>query len=368
MTPRERAAAVFKGEVPDRVPLLLDLSHWYKKNYRVPFDLSGYKTVDMDLVRLHQEVGAVCYVEMGSFYDLVPRSDDIVLKTSTEDGVFRTKITTPAGSLYEERVFNPASYSYTIRRHLLQSVDDFRIVEHLMENLECVPRWERYEAWTEALGDFGFPYCQLPYSGLGYLISRNYGVEKTVYSIFDNPEEVKSLIESINRRNLEILGTIIDGPFQVLIISDNFDSTVQTPELFNTYSRDYYTEVACRLHDKGKYLAVHVDGEMRGALSLMKECRVDCIDAATPYPMFSLTAAAARKEAGREMVLSGGIPATVFGAQGSETEFVESVRLWLETKNTSSRLIMAAGDQVPPDAPIERIRMLPELIDRFGRY
>ena len=367
MTPKERAAAVFEGEVPDRVPLLLDLSHWYKKNYRVPFDLSGYKTVEMDLVRLHKEVEAVCYVEMGSFYDLVPRGG-IILKAETVDGVFRTEITTPAGSLHEERVFNPASYSYTIRRHLLQSVEDFRIIEVLMDSLECVPRWERYKAWADALGEFGFPYCQLPYSGLGYLISRNYGVEKTVYSVFDNPDEVGSLVNSVNSRNLEILDAIIDGPFQVLIISDNFDSNVQTPDLFNTYSRQYYTEVAGRLHKKGKYLAVHVDGEMRGALTLMRECGVDCIDAATPHPMFSLTPAEARAEAGDDMILSGGIPATVFGCQGTDAEFVESVRRWLETKTVSPRLILAAGDQVPTDAPIERIRMLPELIDRFGRY
>ena len=368
MTPRERAAAVFEGKEPDQVPLLLDLSHWYKKNNNISFDLTGLKSVDTGLVDLHKEIGAVSYVEMGSFYDRIATDSEISSEAFTKDGVFTTRIITPQGSIHEERVFNPASYSYAIRKHLLDTVDDFRIVRLYMDSLDCVPHWERYTAWEEALGELFFAYCSLPYSGLGYLISRNYGVENTIYSIFDHPEEVNLLVDSVNRSNLRLLDKIIDGPFSVLIISDNFDSTVQTKELFDTYSRGYYTEVARRLHDKGKYLAIHVDGEMRGALAMMKECGVDCIDAATPAPMFLLSPAEARAEAGNDMILSGGIPATVFGSHGSETEFVNSVVRWLETRKTSSRLFLAAGDQVPPDASIERIRMLSELVNRHGKY
>jgi hypothetical protein len=368
MTERERVLAVYRHEIPDQVPLMLDLSHWYKANNHTGFDLSGYKDVEQPLVDLHKQVGAVCYCEMGSLYSLKPDTDTIALSSHTSHGVFTTEIVTPLGSLHEERVFSPESYSYNIRKHLLDSVADFPIVEHLMEHLVCTPLWERYHRWSAALGDLAFPYAQLPYSGLGYLISRNFGVEPTIYAILDYPDEVAHLNEVINRRNLSILDTILDGPFDTLIISDNFDSNIQTKELFDTYSRGYYTEVARRLHAKGKFLAVHVDGEMRGALTWMAECGVDCVDAATPAPMFSLTPAAARKQAGPDLILSGGIPATVFGSTGTDAEFIKSVRDWLELRHESPRLIMAAGDQVPTDAPLHRIKMLRDLVDVYGRY
>ena len=108
--------------------------------------------------------------------------------------------------------------------------------------------------------------------------------------------------------------------------------------------------------------------EMRGALRRMAACGVDCIDAATPSPMFSLSTKEAREEAGDGLILSGGIPATVFGGTGSEREFTRAVRGWLETRRRSSRLIIAAGDQVPPDAPRERIESLHRIVDRYGRY
>ncbi len=55
MKPNERVRAVYAGERPDQVPLLLDLSHWYKKHHNLPFDLTGLREVETGLVELHQQ-------------------------------------------------------------------------------------------------------------------------------------------------------------------------------------------------------------------------------------------------------------------------------------------------------------------------
>jgi uroporphyrinogen-III decarboxylase len=282
--------------------------------------------------------------------------------------VFSTRITTPLGALHEERVFNPDSYSYGIRKHLLDSPADFPVVEFLMQRLACRPKWELYHAWCDALGGLAFPYAQLPYSGSGYLISRYMGVEKTVYAMYEEPDAVRRFIQTVNDCNLRILDAILDGPFETLIISDNYDSNVQTRDFFDRYVRDYYTEVARRLHAKGKWLAVHVDGESRGVLGWLAECGVDCADALTPAPMFARTPAQMREEAGPSLILSGGIPATIFGAGASDTQFVDCVKRWLDTRLDSPRLLLAAGDQVPTDAPFSRIAMLSQLVDDYGGY
>ena len=368
MNPNERVRAVYQGRQPDQVPLCLDLSHWYKKNRNVPFNLAGFSAVESGLVELHKQVGAVSYVEMGGFYSLYSADPAVKLESRTDQGVFSTRITTPLGSLYEERVFNPDSYSYGIRKHLLASADEFPIIEFLMARLQCRPKWELFRAWQEALGDLAYPYAQLPYSGSGYLMSRYMGVAATVYAVLDEPARVGRLVTAINTCNLRILDTISDGPFETLIISDNYDSNVQTKAFFDAYVRDYYSEVARRLHAKGKYLAVHVDGESRGVLGWLAECGVDCADALTPAPMFALAPDQMRAAAGPGLILSGGIPATVFGATGSDATFIECVKRWLELRLVSPRLIMAAGDQVPTDAPWHRIAMLPELVAEHGGY
>jgi len=205
MNPDERVQAVYHGKVPDQVPLMLDLSHWYKKNMNVPFDLSGFTEVEQGLVDLHKQVGAVAYVEMGGFYSVHSEDPQVQIESTTADGVFSTRISTPVGTLHEERVFNSGSYSYGIRKHLLESTDDFQVVEFLMAQLQCRPKWELYEAWQNALGDLAYPYAQLPYSGSGYLAARNFGVEKTVYATLDEPERVHQLVDAVNACNLRIL-------------------------------------------------------------------------------------------------------------------------------------------------------------------
>jgi len=310
----------------------------------------------------------VAYVEMGAFYTLSTDDPEVTVASRTEGGVFTTHITTPLGTLSEERVFNPISYSYGIRKYLLESPADFPIVEYLMARLTCRPKWALYQAWCTALGDLAYPYAQLPYSGSGYLFARYMGVENAVYAMHEAPAAVQRLVEAVHVCNLRILDAILDGPFATLLISDNYDSTVQTRDVFDRYVRDYYTEVARRLHASGKYLAVHVDGESRGVLGWLAACGVDCADALTPAPMFAHTPAQMRAEAGPDMILSGGIPATLFGPSASEAEFTECVKRWLDTRLTSPRLLMAAGDQVPPEAPFTRILALAALTAEYGRY
>jgi hypothetical protein len=187
-------------------------------------------------------------------------------------GIYHNRITTLVGTLEGQRIFEKTSYSYNITKCMLESVDDFEVVNCLMDRCQVETTWKKYHQWSEALGEVGFPYCQLPYSGLGYLISLHFGVEKTSLEMYDNPDQVRKLIDTVNDCNLRILDTIVDGP------------------------------------------------------------------------------------------------AEVFGAMGTDAEFEECVKHWLDTRHVSPRLIMAAGDQVPTDAPLHRIEMLPDLVEKYERY
>jgi hypothetical protein len=48
--------------------------------------------------------------------------------------------------------------------------------------------------------------------------------------------------------------------------------------------------------------------------------------------------------------------------------FERAVRNWLDLKKSGPRLIANAGDQVPPHAAEERIEMMRELVEQYGRY
>lgn len=69
MTLRERILAVYRGDAPEAVPFMLDLSHWFYHSRQLPWDLSrAYEELECDLVDCHRDMGAGFYMpNLGSF-------------------------------------------------------------------------------------------------------------------------------------------------------------------------------------------------------------------------------------------------------------------------------------------------------------
>ena len=70
MTTRERILAVYRGQTPDVVPYMLDLSHWFYHKHRRPWDLSAsYEEPEFELIAYHKQVGAGFYLpNLGAFF------------------------------------------------------------------------------------------------------------------------------------------------------------------------------------------------------------------------------------------------------------------------------------------------------------
>jgi uroporphyrinogen-III decarboxylase len=182
------------------------------------------------------------------------------------------------------------------------------------------------------------------------------------------PGVLAEVMEEINANLLNLVDLVCQSPAEIVLLGDNFSSDIQSPRFLQQWSARFYRETFRRLHAAGKYAAVHVDGRMRGLLGAFASMGADCIDAVTPAPMGDLTARECREEAGNDLILSGGVPPSVWIEPASDDDFRRSVLDWLDLRARSPRLIAAAGDQVPPGAPEHRIRMMRELVDEFGRY
>ena len=176
------------------------------------------------------------------------------------------------------------------------------------------------------------------------------------------------LAEQVNANVLEAVDVAVTSPAEIIFLADNFTSDVQSPAFFNEWSRAYYVEAYKRIHAAGKYTSSHCDGKLRGLLKSIHDAGGDCIDAVTPAPMGDLTPEECREEAGPDLILSGGVSPDLWRADGLVEEFKEAVIRWVELKKYSPRLIAAAGDQVPPGAPEDRIEIMRDLVEKHGRY
>jgi hypothetical protein len=116
MSIRDRILSVYRGETPDYVPYMLDLSHWLYHRNQMPWDLSrAYEKPEYELIDYHKKAGVGFYLpNLGTFYS-VSYTGDVVAEVRKDfpGGIpeITWRLTTPIGSIERKRVWEEASYS-----------------------------------------------------------------------------------------------------------------------------------------------------------------------------------------------------------------------------------------------------------------
>ncbi|MGC8782485.1 MAG: uroporphyrinogen decarboxylase family protein [Anaerolineae bacterium] len=373
MTQRERILAVYRGATPDVVPYMLDLSHWFYHKNRMPWDLSvAYEKPESELIAYHKQVGAGFYLpNLGAFYRVTYGPDvqaEVVKADHAGAPEIIWRLSTPLGSIERRRMWEETSYSWAITRWGVQSEQDLRVLGYALASRAYEPLWDRYRAWVDEVGDMGVVYLSAGYSALGHLLHYWMGVTGVAFAAADWPATLREVVDQINDNNLKLIDLLAASPAEIIIMGDNFSGDIQPPRFFRRWSEAYYTEAIRRLHAAGKYVAVHIDGKLRGAIGMIRGVGADCGDAITPAPMGDLTPLECRAEAGPDFILSGGVPPDLWLPDAPREAFEKAVLDWLELKRFGPRLIANAGDQVPPHADEARIEIMRELVERWGRY
>lgn len=361
MTPRQRLLAVYRGQTPDRVPALADLSYWYAAHGGgkfIPGHTDGANNDKIPrLLELHRQTGAAIHLNLGSFYD--EYYDETVRVSSGVDGeLYRHRFDTPVGSAEEVRQWSDTTFSWPIVQHMVKEVADLQVIRYIFEHVSYTARWDAFREVDKLVGDIGLPLVQVPYTGMGFLISRYAGVERTVMLAMDEPEEMEQTVATINAAHEQVMRLMADGPSEVLFHSDNLSADVQCPRWLERYSGSYYRCMAQIAHEHGKPLVTHIDGRLRGLLRAVGQMSIDGADAVTPAPWGDLTPQQCRDEAGSKLVLSGGVPPSSFLPGVPMKVLDEQIEAWLALRYQSPALILAPGDQLPPDGELDRVTRL----------
>lgn len=371
MNPRERILSVYRGETPDVVPYMLDLSHWFYHRNRMPWDLSrAYAEPERDLIDYHRKMGVGFYMpNLAHFFDAkYPDDTKASVAKSADGGAITWRIETPLGTIQRTRVWEETTYAWGIAEWGVRTERDIEVLAHALSGRTFAPRWENFTRWDRYVGDQGAVYLPFGYSAMGQLLNYWMGVEAVMYAVADWPETMHRAIDRINESNLACVDMLAGSPAEVIVMGDNFSSDVQPPRFFDEWSRPFYEKAIQRLHAAGKFVAVHIDGRLRGALAMIRDAGADCADAVTPVPMGDLTPRQCREEAGPDFVLSGGVSPDLWLPGADIDRFRKAVIDWLDLKRCSPRLIANAGDQVPPGAEEDRVAILRDLVEEHGRY
>ena len=373
MTMRERILAIYRGETPDVVPYMLDLSHWFYHKNRLPWDLTvAYDQPEYDLIAYHKQAGAGFYMpNLGSFYS-VAYGDDVQSDVSKvdHDGVpeIAWRLTTPLGSIERRRMWEEVSYSWAITRWGVQTEQDLRVLGYALGSRSYAPLWDRYQAWVDEVGDMGVVYLSAGYSAMGHLLNYWLGVSGTAYAAADWPATLREVVDQINDNNLKLIDLLAASPAEIIIMGDNFSSDLQPPRFFGEVVAALLRrgdppaargrEVRRRAHRRPAARGHRHDPRRGRGLRRRDHARAH----GRPDP----GAMPRRRRAQLHPVRRRA--AQPVAARSPREVFEKSVLDWLELKRYGPRFIANAGDQVPPHAVEERIEIMRDLVEKHGRY
>jgi len=353
------------------MPWFADLTYWYSAQSLKGTLPERYR--GEGVVQLYRDLGCGCH-EHALNSPWTTEYEDVEVSVSRTGSAAQppwietVQWRTPLGTLEQVKQFEPLSYSWAYRQYPVRSPEDLRVLRFIYEHQYVTANYEPQRRQLEIWRDVGVCSSVPPRSPFAQLLVLWMGVSNAIYALADAPKEVEATLEVLACADDPIYEIICASPAPLVYFGENITGEVVSPRLFQRYYAPYYRRRVPQLHAAGKYIFVHLDGTMRGVLRLLAETGVDCAQSLTPYPVGDVPVSEMRQVAGPDLILWGGVPAAYFSPVYPESALRDIVMECIEHHLASAKFILCVCDQVPPDADINRVRLVSELVEQHARY
>lgn len=366
-TPYERILAVFEGKGSEKVPWNIRHEFWYYYNRAkntLPIEYMSMSLLD---VCLEWNASWRCY--SGYFTESfvkVSYADDVEVNRFTKDNVVVTELKTPKGILRQMQIMDDLKLTSRIVEYPIKNLEDLKIMEYVLERVKVEFDREIYGRMERNLKGQGMVSYFFPRSPYQRLILEYMGLERTMSFLLRYKREIEEFMRTIKSSNDIFYEVMADTPIKIFNLGENIDVRMTPPKIFERYCLPYYRERSDYLHKKGKYVHIHVDGYAKPLLQLLRESSLDGVEALTVKPVGDMTLKDIEDFLGDEMVILDGIPYIYFIEEAvSEDKFKEFVKEIII--RFRDRLILGISDELPPPASIQRVKIVPKIIDEVSR-
>jgi hypothetical protein len=270
LTHRERILAVVQGRELDCVPFIT-------YDYEPPAIADVMATVGPDRIGLlrwsaiHRVIHPHCRFETEAY---------MVGDTRWE----RRTLHTPAGSIFEERAFEPGYGSSAIRKHYVEEAGDYGVLWAYLDDSVVLADYERYHRDAAELGDQGLPLVAIERTPYQQLWVEWVGLNQLPYHFADYPERVARTIEMLRARARRIMELAVRSPAPFIDFPDNITAPAIGPRRFQEFCVPLYNELAAMLDGQNRPVYVHMDGDLKALWKDIGESLVGGIDSLSPTP------------------------------------------------------------------------------------
>ena len=381
MTHRQRFFSIINGSAPDRPAFFPDISSWYGARRIEPGQPQwfGCGRFVGDDHPLHQLPGDMpipyrnwTYLDFYQNFDWgLPvhiedwcrtEYDGVEVTVEIEDNRKITRMTCPAGSLHEIHTLAEDG-SWAPTRHLAQNLDDLDILRYIIEHTRYVPCYEVVSDTLDAIGGQGVADVVLWRSPFGKLVHDYLGFERVVYGLSDTPSRILDFLDFQEQKLLDFARMAAETAGPIIILSDHADENLIAPPYYQRFCIPFYRKVTDMLHQAGKIVSTHLDGNFKSYFPLLADTGFDLLDGCTPAPMFNYEVEELAAALPPGMSCYCGVPATLFSQDVDDQQILAFGRRILQAFD--GRVILNIGDILPPDGSLDKVIRLGEMVQQW---
>jgi len=387
--------STLKGERTETLPFIPRLDIWYSANKINGTLPPKFKNASLRDITDELELGYHAVVPL--FRDFTNENDDIDIGlgiyrfkaipymvelhnvdrkvTRFGSGLTEVEYSTPKGKIktgvvYDETMRKSGASLHVTKEHAIKGIRDFEALAYIFENAELKPNYSYLaEFKTSIIGTRGVAvgFSSLCVSPMHFLLKDLMAIDNFYYTLFVHPDEIEHLAERLNCYCNNIFEIAANSPADIILSGANYDQSITPPDFFKKYIAPDLKKQSKILHDKGKYLLTHTDGENSGLLELYLQSEIDIADSVCPAPITSLTLKETREVFGGKITIWGGIPFNIVLEDSMiNYDFERFLDMTFASIGNGDHIILSIADTTPPGAKFDRILKIAQKAKQFG--
>lgn len=277
---------------------------------------------------------------------------------------FEHTIHTPVGKqVFVHRKSANSQHIITVKWEI-ETEEEMKVAQWREENSRWRFDYEQYAHLEEELGDLGAPTMFMPRMNVQALYIEKMGVQNAVYALYGRPDKVESYFAALERNHDQLIEVINECPIEIINFGENIHSGTLSPDLFLKYHLPACQRRCEKLHQAGKFVSAHWDGDTKPLLQYARETGLDAIEAITPQPQGDVSLDEIKAGLGDQVFLMDGIPAIYFDDTYSEQVLIDCVYELIE--KFAPRLVLGISDEISSTGDIERVKIVRDIVDKYN--
>jgi uroporphyrinogen-III decarboxylase len=390
MTPKERIIKVMNNNKPDRIPWSPLMGYNYinaqNKEIRDLGIIGLWKELNIDIID-RETVSAYGTKSKNVSVKTLVNGKQIYIPEEIETWQAEVPLTmfllykyrhpsvkkiekyfeTPLGTLKSGYVNSPSSRTVFQNEYFIKTREDINILKYMYQNLEYIETYKEVENKEKEIGDCGIVAAGVPGTPVIELIEEYMGVEKFLLFLFDYPKQMRSLMDTMLKKDLEAYEVAAKSSAPLLVVWEDTGTGLYSPKIFDEFVATALKAYADIAHKYGKKIYVHSCGLLRDIMDSLIATGADGIMDMTPLPIGNISFLNAREKIGNRVTLTGGVDANVITSEDPSLIKKKVISLIKEMKPYGN-FILGSGDSVPANTPMDNLRLIYNLVEEYGYY